>query len=50
MARKGVNALTAYCSDNLKEKIEQSAERQDISVSSWLKLAAVEKLNREEKK
>lgn len=39
-----------YPDEELKDKIEQSAKKHSLSVSSWLKLAAVEKLKRDEKK
>jgi len=38
-----------YPDEELKLKIEQSAKKNSLSVSSWLKLAAVEKLKRENK-
>ena len=47
MARKDVPAITVYVTDEFKKKIEESASKQQLSASSWLKLAAVEKLGRE---
>lgn len=39
-----------YPDEELLLKIRQSAKKNSLSISSWLKLAAVEKLKRGEKK
>lgn len=42
--------LTTYVNPTLAETIRLAAEKKGLSVTTWLMLAAVEQLRREEKK
>lgn len=50
MANKGINVFSLYVEKEFAEGIKKRAKQEERSASSWIRLAVLEKMRREDSK